>query len=68
MDDTLGVRTVKVDRVDEDQSQFGRRFDAGHPAADENGYVQVTNVNGLIESMDMKQAEGSNPIVPGSPL
>ncbi|MCK5576552.1 MAG: flagellar basal body rod protein FlgC [Sphingomonadales bacterium] len=57
MDDTLGVRTVKVDRVNEDQSQFGRRFDAGHPAADENGYVQVTNVNGLIESMDMKQAQ-----------
>ena len=25
MDDTLGVRTVKVDRVNEDQSQFGRR-------------------------------------------
>jgi len=59
MDNELGVNTVKVESVDLDQSQFGRRFDPGHPAADENGYVQVTNVNSLIESMDMKQAQRS---------
>lgn len=28
----------------------------GHPAADADGYVQMPNVNSLIEAMDMKEA------------
>lgn len=57
MDNELGVSVVSVDKVDVDQSQFGTRFDPGHPAADANGYVKITNVNSLIETMDMKQAQ-----------
>jgi flagellar basal-body rod protein FlgC len=42
-----------------DPSDFGKRFDPGHPAADATGYVQTPNVNPLIESMDMREAQRS---------
>ncbi|MFQ5535546.1 MAG: flagellar basal body rod protein FlgC [Sphingomonadales bacterium] len=56
LDKQLGVPMVKVSKVDRDQSEFGRKLDPGHPSADENGYVKLPNVNGLVESMDMRQA------------
>jgi len=56
LDRTLGVEQVKVDSVKFDQSDFGRRFDPGHPGADEQGYVRTTNVQTIIEAMDMTQA------------
>lgn len=59
MDKELGVNRVKVNRVTFDQSEFGLRYDPGHPAADENGYIKTPNVNGLIEAMDMKQSQRS---------
>jgi flagellar basal-body rod protein FlgC len=31
----------------------------GHPGADENGYVKMPNVNGMVESMDMREAQRS---------
>lgn len=57
MDKALGVETVKLKRVEQDQSDFGRRYDPGHPAADENGYVLTTNVETLVEAMDMRAAQ-----------
>ena len=53
------VNTVEVKKVLYDQSEFGMRYDPGHPAADEIGYIKTTNVNGLVELMDMKQAQRS---------
>jgi flagellar basal-body rod protein FlgC len=35
------------------------RFDPGHPAADERGYVKVPNVNSFVEVMDLKEAQRS---------
>ena len=32
---------------------------AGHPAADATGYVRYPNVNSLIETMDMREAQRS---------
>ncbi len=59
VDDELGLTRVKVNKVTFDQSDFGLRFEPGHPAADENGYIKTPNVNGLIEAMDMKQSQRS---------
>jgi flagellar basal-body rod protein FlgC len=57
MDRELGIEKVEVKRVIYDQTDFGIRYDPGHPAADEIGYIKTTNVNGLVEIMDMKQAQ-----------
>lgn len=59
LDKTLGVTRVKVKKVSFDQSDFGLRYEPGHPGADENGYVKTPNVNGLVEAMDMKQSQRS---------
>lgn len=56
LDRELGVQLVKIEGVEADKSDFGRKYDPGHPAADENGYVTTTNVNGLIETADMQEA------------
>lgn len=56
-DRALGVEMVKMEETQEDPSSFGRKYDPGHPAADENGYIQTSNVNGLIETMDMKESQ-----------
>ena len=57
MNRELAVDTVRVRRVTEDPSAFGLRFDPNHPAADENGYYRTPNVKGLIETMDMLEAQ-----------
>ena len=59
LDSELGITRVRVNKVTFDQSDFGLRYDPGHPAADENGYIKTPNVNGLIEAMDMKQSQRS---------
>lgn len=55
----LGIRTVKVDKVKFDRSDFGLKYDPGHPGADANGYIKTPNVQSLVEMMDMQQAERS---------
>lgn len=59
LDRETGVSNVEVKKVLYDQSDFGMRYDPGHPAADEIGYIKTTNVDGLVELMDMKQAQRS---------
>ena len=59
LDRETGLNKVEVKKVLYDQSEFGMRYDPGHPAADETGYIKTTNVNGLVELMDMKQAQRS---------
>lgn len=57
LDRSLGVPKVRVDRIGVDQSPLQRRYDPKHPGADKDGYVQIPNVNGLLEVMDMRQAQ-----------
>src|SRR3546814_277755 len=45
LDRNLGIETVRVRDVDYDQSESRKEYDAGHPAADEDGYVSYPNVN-----------------------
>ena len=59
LDRALGVETVRVARTGTDPTPFERRFEPGHPAADEDGYVLVPNVNTLLEMMDMREAQRS---------
>ena len=59
LDRNIGVRTVAVDKIKTDRSEFEKRFDPNHPAADADGYVLIPNVNTLIEMMDMKEAQRS---------
>lgn len=59
LDRETGVSNVEVKKVLYDQAEFGMRYDPGHPAADEIGYIKTTNVDGLVELMDMKQAQRS---------
>lgn len=59
LDRQLGVEKVIIDRVQFDKSEFGKRYQPGHPGADPEGYVRTPNVNTLLEVMDMKQAQRS---------
>ncbi len=55
----LGVPVVTVDKVARNESDFGRKYMPGHPAADATGYVTTPNVNGIIEMTDMREAQRS---------
>ncbi len=59
LDRSTGLDMVRVKKVGSDQSEFQKRYDPGHPAADEDGYVLTPNVNTLIEMMDMREAQRS---------
>jgi flagellar basal-body rod protein FlgC len=59
LDRATGTQKVKVDKVRPDTSEFQRRYDPKHPAADKDGYVLAPNVNPLIEMMDMREAQRS---------
>lgn len=57
LDKAIGVETVRVDKIIPDRSDFGKRYEPSHPAADADGYVLTPNVNSLIEMTDMREAQ-----------
>jgi flagellar basal-body rod protein FlgC len=57
MDDEAGGKVPEIGRLAYDMTDFQSRYEPGHPAADENGYVRYPNVNSLIETMDMREAQ-----------
>jgi flagellar basal-body rod protein FlgC len=59
LDKELGIDTVQVKKIGQDQSDFRKKYDPGNPAADKSGYVTLPNVNTLIELTDMREAERS---------
>jgi flagellar basal-body rod protein FlgC len=52
-----GANGVKLAHVIQDNSPFKLEYDPGHPAADANGYVRKPNVDGLLETMDLREAQ-----------
>jgi flagellar basal-body rod protein FlgC len=58
-DRELQATTVQLGPIRQDQSQFRTRYEPEHPAADPRGYVKVPNVNSLVESMDLREAQRS---------
>jgi flagellar basal-body rod protein FlgC len=57
VDRETGASLVRMKGVQLDQGDFRLRYDPTHPAANAEGYVQLPNVNTLIESMDMREAQ-----------
>ena len=58
-DRILGANMVRVGRPTEDKSEFGKRYDPAHPAADGQGYILLPNVKPLVEMMDMRESQRS---------
>lgn len=59
LDRQMGVDKLQAGRIGTDNGEFNLKYDPSHPAADEKGYVKMPNVNNLIETMDMKEAQRS---------
>ena len=59
LDRSLGATVVKAGKIKLDSSDFGLKHEPGHPAADEKGYIKTPNVNGMVEAMDMREAQRS---------
>lgn len=59
LDEELGAKIVKVDKIRNDQSKLPTKHDPNHPGANQQGYVLMPNVNPLIEMMDMREAQRS---------
>ena len=55
--DIDGVQGVAMTKVEQDQSAFRTAYEPGHPGADASGYVKLPNVDGLVEAMDMREAQ-----------
>lgn len=47
---------VKVSAIVEDSSPFKRVYDPGHPDADQDGYVEMPNVDTVTEMVNMISA------------
>ena len=53
---STGGTGVKVMGATHDMSSFRREYNPSHPAADADGYVQMPNVDPLVEMMDLRDA------------
>jgi flagellar basal-body rod protein FlgC len=58
-DEMVGANVVRVANISYDRSNFGRKHDPNHPAADKDGFVKVPNVKPLIELTDLREAQRS---------
>jgi flagellar basal-body rod protein FlgC len=47
---------LRVQSIQEDQSEFNRKFDPGHPDADKDGYVLYPNIDLSIEYVNALEA------------
>lgn len=51
-----GAQGVRVRGAAFDMSTFREEYNPTHPAADERGYVQLPNIDTLVEMMDLREA------------
>jgi flagellar basal-body rod protein FlgC len=51
--DANDMATVRVARIETVQSEAIRRYEPGHPLADENGYIFEANVDPTAEMVEM---------------
>jgi flagellar basal-body rod protein FlgC len=59
VDRELDAQLVSLGRVQRDPSPFRTKHEPGHPAADAAGNIQMPNVNSLVETVDMREAQRS---------
>lgn len=57
LDKAASVERVVASRIGQDMSDLPTRYDPANPASNVEGYVQLPNVNPLVEMMDMRDAE-----------
>lgn len=57
IDPATGASLVAITGEGVDESPFRMRYEPGNPAADAKGYVKLPNVDPIIETMDMRDAE-----------
>jgi flagellar basal-body rod protein FlgC len=50
------IRGVEVSQIVEDETPFKLAYDPTHPDANEDGYVELPNVDSLKETVDMMEA------------
>lgn len=55
----LGMQLVKAATPAADTTEFPKRFDPSHPAADAQGYVKMPNVKPVMEAVDMRESQRS---------
>lgn len=55
-----GTSLVKVKRIGQDSSDFKEVYTPNDPVADERGYVQMPNVDPMLEMIDMQEASLSH--------
>jgi flagellar basal-body rod protein FlgC len=58
-DRDLEASVVGMGRIRTDQAPFRTKYDPGHPSADDKGDVKLPNVNSLVETVDMREAQRS---------
>ena len=59
LDRELDARTVSLGPVALDKAKFTEKYQPGHPAANAQGYVKFPNINSLVETTDMREAQRS---------
>lgn len=59
LDAELGVNTVQLGQIKRDRSDFKSRYEPSHPQADARGFVQKPNVDSMIETLDLREAQRS---------
>lgn len=59
VDRAYAANLVKVKDIGSDKGAFTVEYDPGHPAADDQGYVKMPNVNTLVEMADMRETNRS---------
>lgn len=52
-----GIKGVSLSRIDVDQSPFRKEYDPGNPAADAQGFVKMPNIEPMVETLDMREAQ-----------
>ena len=59
MDRQIGVEKVAIAKRGTDSTEFERKYDPSNPVAGADGYVQMPNVNTLVEMTDMREARNA---------
>jgi flagellar basal-body rod protein FlgC len=52
-----GLKGVAMTQVVQDQHPFRREYDPSNPSADPQGFVKMPNVEPIIETLDMREAQ-----------
>lgn len=59
LDTETGMSGPTMGRIRRDGAEFRSKYEPGHPAADVAGFVRKPNIDMLIETADMREAQRS---------